>query len=100
MHGEDLLVDNSGDRKAVEAVGEGLPKLDVVATLALIVETVDTVDGGTLVVSSQNKEVLRVLDLVCKEQADGLERLLATVDIVTEEEVIRLWRETAVLEEP
>jgi len=33
-------------------------------------------------VSSQNEEVFGVFDLVCKEEADGLERLLATVDII------------------
>lgn len=99
MHGEDLLINDGGNGETVEAVGESLPKLDVVSALALIVETVDTVDRGTLVVSTQNEEVLGVLDLVRKEEADGLERLLATVDVVTEEEVVSLRGETAVFEE-
>jgi hypothetical protein len=98
VHGEDLLIDDGGNGKAVEAVGESLPKLDVVSALALIVETVDTVDRGTLVVTTQNEEVLRVLDLVGEEKANGLERLLATVDVVAEEEVVGLWGETTVFE--
>lgn len=98
MHGEDLLIDDGGNGQAVEAVGESLPQLDVVSSLALIVETVDAVDRGTLVVAAENEEVLGVLDLVGEEQADGLERLLATVDIVTKEEVVGLGRETTVLE--
>jgi hypothetical protein len=73
VHSEDLLVDDSGDGKAVKAVGEGFPELDVVATLAFVVEAVDPVDRGTFVVTAENEEVLRVLDLVCKQQADGLE---------------------------
>lgn len=44
VHGEDLLVDDSGNWQAVEAVGECLPQLDVVSPLALVVETVNTVD--------------------------------------------------------
>ena len=72
VHGEDLLIDDGGDGQAVEAVGESLPKLDVVSSLALIVETVDTVDRGALVVTAENEEVLRVLNLVCEEQADCL----------------------------
>ena len=44
MHGEDLLVNDGGNGQAVEAVGEGLPQLDVVSSLALIVKTVDAVD--------------------------------------------------------
>lgn len=99
MHGEDLLVDDGGNRQAVEAVGESLPQLDVVAPLALVVETVDTVDGCALVVTAEDEEVLRVLDLVREKQADGLERLLSTVDIVTEEQVVGLRWETAVLEQ-
>ena len=99
VHGEDLLINDGGDGQAVEAVGESLPKLDVVASLALVVETVDAVDGSALVVTAENEEVLRVLDLVCQQKADGLERLLATVDVVTEEEVVGLGREAAVFEE-
>jgi hypothetical protein len=99
VHGEDLLVNDGGNGQAVEAVGEGLPQLNVVSSLALIVETVDAVDRGTLVVTAEDEEVLGVLDLVGEKQADGLERLLATVDVVTEEEVVGLRRETTVLEQ-
>lgn len=49
-------------------------------------------------VAPQDEEVFGVLDLVGQEQADGLERLLATVDVITEEEVVGLWREPAVFE--
>lgn len=50
-------------------------------------------------VATQNEEVLWILDLVGQEKADGLERLLATVDVVTKEEVVRLWGETTVFEQ-
>lgn len=99
VHSEDLLVDNSGDGKAVEAVGEGLPQLNVVSALALVVEAIDTVDGGTLVVATEDEEVLGILDLVGKQQADGLERLLASVHVVAKEQVVGLRRETAIFKE-
>ena len=99
MHGEDLLINDGGNGQAVEAVGKCLPQLDVVASLALIVESVDAVDGRTLVVAAQDEEVFGVLDLVCQEKADGLEGLLATVDVVTKEEVVCLRGESTVLEE-
>jgi hypothetical protein len=51
------------------------------------------------VVATEDEEVLGVLDLVCEEQADGLEGLLATVYVVAKEEVVGLWWETAVLEQ-
>lgn len=99
VHGENLLVNDGSNWQAVEAVGEGLPQLDVVATLALIVETVDTVDGRTLVVTAEDEEVLWVLDLVGEEKADGLKRLLSSVDVVTEEEVVGFRWESSVLKE-
>lgn len=34
MHREDLLIDDSSDGKAIEAIGEGLPELDVVSSFA------------------------------------------------------------------
>lgn len=99
MHGEDLLVDDGRDGQAVEAVGEGLPQLDVVPPLALVVEAVNAVDRRALVVASEDEEVLGVLDLVCEEQTDGLEGLLAAVYVVAEEEVVGLWWEPAILEQ-
>lgn len=65
MHSENLLVDDGSDRQAVEAVGKGLPQLNVVPPLALIVEPIDAVDRGAFVVTAQDEEVLRVFDLVC-----------------------------------
>jgi hypothetical protein len=99
VHGEDLLVDNGGNRQAVEAIGKSLPELDVVSALALIVEPVDTVDRGAFVVAAENEEVFGIFDLVRKQQADGLEGLLATVDIVSKEEVVCLGREATVFEQ-
>lgn len=98
MHGEDLLVDDCSDGQAVEAISECLPELNVVPPLALVIEAIDTVDGGTFVVTTENKEVFRIFDLVRKEEADGLKRLLATVDVVSEEEVIGFRREATVFE--
>ncbi len=99
MHGEDLLVDDGCNGQAVEAVRECLPQLNVVAPLALIVESVNTVDGRALVIAAENKEVLGILDLVCEEQADGFETLLAAVHVIAEKEVVGFWWEPAVLEE-
>lgn len=99
MHGENLLIDDGRNGQAVEAVGKGLPQLDVISPFALIVETVDSVNGGTLVVATEDEEVLGVFDLVGEEKADGFQGLLATVDVVSEEKVVGLWREATVFEQ-
>lgn len=98
MHGENLLINDSRNRQAVEAVGESLPKLDVVPPLAFIIETVYTVDGCAFVVAAQDKEVFGILYLVGQEEADGLERLFASVDVVAKEEVVRFGGESAIFE--
>lgn len=51
-------------------------------------------------VSSQQKEVFGVFDLVRQQQADGLQGLLASVHIVTQEQVVALWWEAAILKKP
>lgn len=53
MHAEYLFVNDGCNWKTVETVSEGLPKFDVVSSLALIVEPVNSVNTGTLMISSQ-----------------------------------------------
>ena len=99
VHSEDLLVNNGSNWKAVETVSKGLPELDVVSTLALIIETVDSVNGSALVVTTEDEEVFWIFDFVCKKEADCLERLLSSVNVITKEQVISLWWESAVFEQ-
>lgn len=95
MHAEYLLVDQGGDGHRVEAVGKRLPQLDVVPALAFVVEPVDAVYGGALVVPPQDEEVLAVFDLQSQQEANRLERLLPAVHVIAEEEIIRVGREAA-----
>jgi hypothetical protein len=125
MHSEYFFIDDSCNRQAVEAVCERLPQLDVVTTFAYIrgkepdknarkhvvtdpkrrnrrtfvIKAIDSIDTCTLVVTPQHKEVLRVLNFVGKQETYRLERLLTTVDIVSQEQVVRFWWEAAVLEQ-
>jgi hypothetical protein len=72
VHAKDLLFNDSGTWKAVEAVRERLPELNSKSPLAFIVESIDTVNRGTLVVSTKDEEVLWVLDFVCKKETHSL----------------------------
>lgn len=53
-------------------------------SLTLIIESIYSVDGGALMVSPQQEEVLRVFDFVGQKQTDGLQRLLPSVHIVSQ----------------
>ena len=72
MHAEDFLINNSSNWEAVETVSESLPKFDVVSSLALVVEAIDSIDTCTLVITSKEEEVLWVLDFVGEEKANCL----------------------------
>ena len=58
------------------------------AWLTFIIESIYPVDARTLVVSSEQEEILRIFDLVREEQADSLQRLLPSVYVVTQEQVV------------
>jgi hypothetical protein len=90
VHAEDLLVDDGSHGKAVKGISEDLPKLDVISALTcrekgskeegltgggqtFVIEAIDAVDGGALMVATKDKEVFRIFDLVSQEQADGLQ---------------------------
>jgi hypothetical protein len=51
------------------------------------------------VVSAEDEKVFRVFNFVCEKEADGLERLFASVDIVAKEKVVGFRWETAILKE-
>jgi len=98
VHTEDLVVHKGSKGEAIEHVVERLPNPDVVGSLALVIKSVDAVDGGTFVIPTEEEEVLRILYLVSYEEADCLQTLRAAINIVTEEEIVGLRREATVLE--
>ena len=99
MHAENFVVDECGDWHAIEDILELFPDTDGVTAFALVVETIDAVDRSALVVTTQQEKVFGILDLVGKHEANSLQRLLSSVDIVTEEEVVGVRRESTILEQ-
>jgi hypothetical protein len=53
MHTNNLVINDSAARKTVEGVAKLLPHLDGKSTTAFIVKSINSVDSGTLVVSSK-----------------------------------------------
>ena len=90
------LHDEDTERKTVKTVCEGLPQLDTVPSLALVIKPIYPatqmhniyiiytphplpVDAGSLVVASEKKDVLRVLHLVGQNETYSLQRHLTSV---------------------
>lgn len=85
MHTDDLIIDHSTTRKAIERVAELLPHLDREPTTAFVVKSINPVDAGTFMVATQEEEILRVLDLVREQQTYNFERLFPPVDVISKE---------------
>jgi len=96
---EYFLIDDRRAREAIEAIRKCFPQLDPEAALALVVESVNAVDRRALVIATQHEEILGVFDLVSEEEADGLQTLLATINVVAQEDVVGLGGEATVFEE-
>lgn len=93
MHTENLVVDNSAYRDDVEAKSKLFPYLDVVPSLALIVEPIHSINGLALVVSSKHEEVIWVFNFVSQQKADCFDTLLSSVNVVSNEKefVVLAW---------
>jgi len=69
------------------------------SALTFVIESINAVDAGALVVSAQHKKVLGIFYLVRKQQTYSLQRLLAAINIVTEEQVVTFWRKAAIFKQ-
>ena len=50
-------------------------------------------------VAAQDKEVLGILDFVCKKQANSLQGLFSSVHVVSKEKIVCFRRKSSVLEQ-
>ena len=83
VEAEDLVLDQGGEGKEVEEVGEVFPHVCIaVLAEALVVETVDLSDLSRLVVAAEDGDALGVSDLEGHEEGDSFNREVATVDVV------------------
>jgi len=64
MHTNYLFIDDGSTGQAVEAVSKRFPKLNPKPAFALVIKTIDTVDGRAFVVTSQDEEVFWVFDFI------------------------------------
>ena len=83
VQAEDLVVDEGGEGEVVEEIGEVFPDVGVaVLAQALVVEAVHLRDLARFVVAPQNRDALGVADFERDEEGDGLDGVVASVDVV------------------
>ena len=89
MNSTDLVLDESGEGKVIEQIGEVSPYVGVsVLPQAFVVEAVDLGDLAGFVVSSEDGDPIAVPQLHRDEESDGLDGVVSSVYVITHEEVV------------
>ena len=88
---EHLSVDERGHREEIEDAATVAPGVGVaVLGLALVIETVDLGDLTGLVVAAQQRDPIRPFGLQRQQAGECFEAVVAPVDEVAEEHVVRV----------
>ena len=91
-----LVVNEGSEGQEIEEIREEPPDVGIpVFPQAFVVEAVHLCDLSRFVVSSQDGNAIAIAELHGHEQSDGLYGVVASVDIVTHEEVVGVWRVAA-----
>ena len=98
MHTNNLVINDSTAGQAIKGVAKLLPHFYREATAALVIESVNTVDTSTFMVAAEKKEILRILDLVSEKETNDFQRLLSTINVVSQEKVVGLRRGGVIVE--
>ena len=86
-----LIVDEGGEGEVVKEVGEEFPNVGVaVLAQTFVVETVDLGDLTRFVISTEDRHAVAVADLHRDEEGDGLDGVVAPIDVVSHKQIIRV----------
>jgi hypothetical protein len=89
MDREDLIVNDCAYRDKVKDICKHLPYLWIsILLLALSIEAIDLSDLPCLVVSAKKTDSVRVSDLVKQQESHRLNAMMASINIVSEEQVV------------
>jgi len=93
---EDVSLNDSSQWKIVKERSEVLPNVCIsVFSKALIVEAIDLSNLLGLVVTSQDGDSVWISDLEGYQESDGLNRVVASVNVVAHEQVVVVWQLTS-----
>lgn len=98
MHAKNSLLDDSTDRHVIKTLAEFSPKWYGVAPFTFIIEPIGAIDSLALMITSQEVELVWVLYLKRQQKYNHFNRLLASVNVITNEEVVfGFWWVTSII---
>ena len=89
MQTENLIFNDSSQGQVVEEVSQEFPNICVaILSHALVVKAINLSDLARFMVTSQNADSVSVANFEANEQRHSLNRVVASVHVVTHEEVV------------
>jgi hypothetical protein len=64
VNAEDLVIDDSRYWETIEALYELFPEFQGISSFAFIIESINSINGSALMITSEKEEVFRILDLI------------------------------------
>lgn len=83
MHTKYSIADQCSQWQIWKNSRNHFPKFNTISSFTLFVKTINSIDFRTLMISSQQKEILRKLDLITENQHQCFDLLLPSIYIVS-----------------
>lgn len=100
VEAENLILYDGSERKVVKEFSESLPDISItIFTEAFIIETVYLSDLSALVISSKDGDSISKTHLEGNKEGHSLHRVVATIDVISHEEIVSVGRAATDLEE-
>lgn len=81
---EDLIIDQSGQGKVIEEIGEIFPNVGIaVFSETLVIETVHLGDLTRFMISSEDSDSARVSDFQSYKKGHSLNRVITSINVIT-----------------
>ena len=88
MNTKDSTIDDCTKRHHIEGIIKSLPVFNSYFSPTFIIKSKESIDTGNLMISSEQKYILRELKFVAKEKHDSFKRHWAAINIITEKQII------------
>ena len=100
MKAENVSLNDSGQWQVIEETCEVLPNIGItVLSEALVIETIHLGDLLALMVSSEDSDSAWVPNLKGDQKGDSLDWVVASINVISHEEIVIVWQLSSDLEE-
>lgn len=91
MYAEYCLVHNTTNGHVVENLAKTSPQVNAVSALYIIVKSVHTGHGCTLVVASKQEYMFRIFDFEKEQEGYGLQAMRPSINVAAQEQITAGW---------